>query len=388
MKKGIYIFFCWSQSVGGGQTYVNSKVKYLKEIGWEVLVFTPREKKSNDIIWTNLEEYSNLISLYLQFPPEFWPARVRKKVIQWMVSFAKKTTENIIIESPTDFTAEWGELLAKELNAKNFCFLLDERLEEYRAKEFLYFKFERGEVAGIHESSIPKLFGLNVDGTKYKLAATNNGAVQDINSKVVDSIERKDFNIAYLGRDKAYVKNIVTSIYRFATDHADNTFNFIVMGEINSACNIRKPSNVTLINVGFFNPIPRTFFGKIDVVIAGAGCASLSAKEGVLTIVADAKTFKSDGILGIDTDSSLFSTTHNEEFETTLENVLINKKYDSKDIKLADRIDPATSYKKHFEFIESSKQDKIYYDFTANKQKLDLRKRLQYLRDILRFLKK
>lgn len=120
MKKGIYIFFCWSQSVGGGQTYVNSKVKYLKEIGWEVLVFTPREKKSNDIIWTNLEEYSNLISLYLQFPPEFWPARVRKKVIQWMVSFANKTTENIIIESPTDFTAEWSELLAKELNAKNY----------------------------------------------------------------------------------------------------------------------------------------------------------------------------------------------------------------------------------------------------------------------------
>lgn len=45
-----YILFCWSQSFGGGQNYVNSKVKYLEENGWHVVVFSIREFKDNRIV--------------------------------------------------------------------------------------------------------------------------------------------------------------------------------------------------------------------------------------------------------------------------------------------------------------------------------------------------
>lgn len=387
MFKGIYITFCWSQSFGGGQNYINSKVKYLKEIGWNVIVFTPRQYKTNLIVWENLKEYEKGISLYLQCPPEFWPLYIRKKVIKWMSSFVNYQCGEIIIESPTDTTAEWGELLARELNAKHFCFLLDERLEEYRAKEFLFYKFQRGEIAGIDDSSIPKLFGVNIDGKCYKLSAANSGSVQDVENYQIEKIKRADFNIAYLGRDKAYVFNIVKSIYEFAEYYSDKSVHFIIMGEIDSSKNLTIPSNVIITKLGFLNPIPSSFFSKVDVVIAGAGCATISASQGVLTIVADARTFKSNGILGIDTESSLFSDVHSEDFFTTLENVLVLKKYNSSDIKMTVLPSYIERYQQHFEFIYKSNQDKTYFDFDKHKQTLDLKTRLNLLRWLLWYIK-
>ena len=377
-----YILFCWSQSFGGGQNYVNSKVKYLEENVWHVVVFSIREFKDNRIVWNNLKKYSENIKSELGYLPEFFGEKRADKIVDWMISRIPKGIKNIIIESCTDVTAEWGERLAQKLNAKHWCFLLDERLEEYDSKEFLYYKFKRGEVAGIHNDAMKKLFCYeNVeDFNKYVLVAANGGSVQDISSNVFDEIPKADWNIAYLGRDKAYVRNIVNGVYTFAKNHSQSNINFIIMGNINSANNIEVPENINLINIGFLNPIPRKFFNIVDVVIAGAGCATLSAREKCMTIVADARTFLSDGVLGITASNSLFAMGKGENYEDTLEKVLVKHLYYRENINVKPIEDVGIFFEKHFEFIDNSSNKKQYFDFKKNKQQIALKKKLSYLR--------
>lgn len=385
MKK-VYILFCWSQTFGGGQNYVNSKIQYLERNNWNVVVFTVREFSDDRIVWNNIKKYKNNINYNIGYSPYILTKNKRTKVLQWMKERIDLSAEKIIIESCTDITAQWGELLAKEVNGKNFCFLLDERLEEYEAIPFLYFKFSRGEVAGIHSSSIPRLFkAYNVtDGEKYVLVAANNGSVADVENEKVRHIPHDDWNIAYLGRDKGYVKNIVNGVYNFSRNHIDHHINFIIMGDITSANNLQKPKNLTHINIGFLNPIPKSFFQKVDVIIAGAGCAKLSAREGCLTIVADAKTFMSNGILGISTKNSLFSDV-GESYEETLEKVLVKKIYHSDDINIEPMQDSNMCYADHFKYINKSSEKVEYYNFDDNPQKIGLKHKIHYFKNSIKF---
>ena len=158
MQK-LYIMFCYIEDVGGGQIYVNSKVPWLEAAGWDVIVFSPLTERSDSIVpWTNLAKFAANKVEGLNKSPEFWSKKKMKAVLEQLQSKCSGEYSEIIIESHTDYFAEWGELLAEKLNAKNICYLLDEQLELYGAKEFLYFKYRRNEVAGITDSSVERLF--------------------------------------------------------------------------------------------------------------------------------------------------------------------------------------------------------------------------------------
>ncbi len=253
----------------------------------------------------------------LQYAPEFWSQKVSAKTLKWMQEIIGTDSEKIVIESHTDFWAEWGELLVERLGAKHICFLLDERLELYGAKEFLYYKYLRSEVAGIHKSSVPRLFR-NYKKLKEKegpvLAASPYIILSEVSNEKIDSLTRMDWNIAYIGRNKQYASNIVNGIIKFASAHGEKEIQFLILGDIGDIME-GYPDNLHIKRLGFITPIPRSFFSYVDVVIAGAGCANIARMAGALTIVADAGTCLSNGLLGYTTDDTLFGGGLQESFD-------------------------------------------------------------------------
>ena len=80
-----------------------------------------------------------------------------------------------------------------------------------------------------------------------------------------------------------------------------------VLGEILDLRILEDKKNVICTKLGFKFPIPKSFFRKLDVAIAGAGSATLCCREHVPTIVADAGTTNAAGILGYTVSSSIFN---------------------------------------------------------------------------------
>ena len=234
------------------------------------------------------------------------------------------------------------------------------------AKDFLYYKYKHHEIAGIHKTSMKRLFSGYKDvpeSEEYVLVAANYGAVADINNDIINNIEKLDFNIAYIGRDKQYCDNIVKGIYRFADKHSDYSIHFIILGEIQNLGLLEKLNNIRITRLGFMHPIPRSLFKKLDTIIAGAGCASLSAREGVPTILADASECLSAGILGYTTKDSLFNATNLKSFDEELENVFFNGTLNGREYSysLASKVDEEMV--KHFEYINKIDLSKGFYKF-------------------------
>lgn len=364
------------EGVGGGQNYADSKVKYLQDNNWRVEVFSHKIKESGSFQWPNLEQFWDNRCRELCYAPEFWSKRTIDRTIEWMKGIIGKDNEKIIIESNDGVFAEWGEILAEQLNAKHICFILNEHpeLRGAGAKEFLYFKYLRGELAGIHKSIIPRLFH------KYKelgaadspvLKAAHYITVQDVKDDKIEHLTKQDWNIAYIGRKKQYVNNVVEGIMKFAFAHSEKHIQFLVLGDVGDI-NGKIPNNLHIVQLGFITPIPKKFFEFVDVAIAGAGCASIARAAGVLTLVADAETCMSSGLLGYTTFDTLFGSNVSESFDVALENVLVKeiwKNMPYEPVQEYSVLMVEQCYIEHFDFINNSSKTKEYFDFQHNPQK-------------------
>lgn len=373
MQK-LYIMFCYIEDVGGGQIYVNSKVPWLEAAGWDVIVFSPLTERSDSIVpWTNLAKFAANKVEGLNKSPEFWRKKKMKAVLEQLQSKCSGEYSEIIIESHTDYFAEWGELLAEKLNAKNICYLLDEQLELYGAKEFLYFKYRRNEVAGITDSSVERLFtgyAPLIKENNHKLSASHSSQAEEYYWDAIEKIQRCDWNIGYVGRSKQYVDNITKNIAIFADRYPDKTINVVILGEILDLRILEDKKNVICTKLGFKFPIPKSFFRKLDVAIAGAGSATLCCREHVPTIVADAGTTNAAGILGYTVSSSIFNPESDRTYCEWLEDILVDKKLEKmKQIYEMPKIDVNKVYQEHMEFIYNSEQRHEYFDFIAHPQK-------------------
>ena len=373
MQK-LYIMFCYIEDVGGGQIYVNSKVPWLEAAGWDVIVFSPLTERSDSIVpWTNLAKFAANKVEGLNKSPEFWRKKKMKAVLEQLQSKCSGEYSEIIIESHTDYFAEWGELLAEKLNAKNICYLLDEQLELYGAKEFLYFKYRRNEVAGITDSSVERLFtgyAPLIKENNHKLSASHSSQAEEYYWDAIEKIQRCDWNIGYVGRSKQYVDNITKNIAMFADKYPDKTINVVILGEILDLRILEDKKNVICTKLGFKFPIPKSFFRKLDVAIAGAGSATLCCREHVPTIVADAGTTNAAGILGYTVSSSIFNPESDRTYCEWLEDILVDKKLEKmKQIYEMPKIDVNKVYQEHMEFIYNSEQKHEYFDFIAHPQK-------------------
>ena len=373
---GKYIFLSFNiHELGGGQTYLNTKVDYLKNKGYNVYVFS-RGAKFIKVPYKNLQKYDMCSFCDLSYPPmEIKKSRINR-ILRKIRKIVQPNNEEIVIESCDDVSALWGEIIANDLKCKHFCFSLNERFKgknKYYEDniDFFKFKFRRNELAFINSDCIDLLFGdtyKNISKEQFVLAAYSN-AVEDLENKVIDKIYKCNFNIAYIGRhSKAYVNKILNDIALFGGKYGEKTIGLTLVGDSifykNEIIDMFKNlKNVNVFFTGVLIPIPKNIFSKFDVIIAGAGCGLISFQYSRYVIIPDPVNCMCNGLLGFDTISSLYA--ENVMKQTTyidsLENVLIKKIYDELDRKKIILEDSSFYFNKHSEFINSSNK-KEYYD--------------------------
>lgn len=376
MKK-IYIMVTGDiHPIGGMQLLVSGKAEVLEKLGWQVIMYFPSHKKENCMI-DSLNKYNGGGLVELTLPPYKWPPRTRRRVIHKMCSLIGIINEGdkIIVESHSDRTSQWGEILAAEIGAKHMVFLCN---EFYRGKDKYYlenldfynFKYKRGELAAECEEAFFKLFEgyKNVNLGEVSIFLFNENPVRDVKNQLISKIQRTDWNIGYIGRlEKGYVPNIIKAVALFAKKHKDKDIQFVIVGDISSRRQLLEEefngiSNLHVNALGNMVPIPKTLFKKIDVVIAGSGSAWCAAYEGVYTILADSENYLSNGVLGYDTNNHLYhNQTEQTSFEDSLEKVLVIKEYNNKESILPPYNDPETCTQQNLNLIRSSSQIIEFY---------------------------
>lgn len=404
MKK--YVFFTADiYPVGGIQIYLSGKIKYLEQNGWKVYVFYNGFYKGN-CVFPKLNEYVDNKMTCLSFlPSELFDVQVYRALKLMKNKIKYTNADTVLVESHYDVVSLWAELFAHTVNAKHVCLCCNElfrgankHYNEYM--DFFRFKYDRNELAGISKESMKKLFSgkyedIPTDDSHVFVAAPDN-SVQEVDNVAVNNLCRYDFNICYIGRaKKESFKYITIGVKQFCEKYSDRKCQYIVVGDADDNDKkwvdsvFDKLSNVIVTFTGTLSPVPKKLFSKIDITVAGSGCALMSASEGVPTVVVDAKDYKSNGLLGYDTKSFLFREENGlcEPIEKTIEECLINKKYQEKNFYLDNKSTNVTYYEKHFVFF--SNKDKIYYpsyDLTHPK-KITLKKMLQliYLKKIKKY---
>ena len=246
-------------------------------------------------------------------------------------------------------------------------------------------------MAGTNDDSLIKLF----DGYKqvkqeesYKLIPAYRDDVQDVENEAVNNMQKKDWNICYLGRiGKPYVKNIIDDLSKLGQKHPEKSIQIVFAGNASEMLNyINKKFenlyNVSLTFLGDLVPIPKKLFTKVDVVIAGSGCAVAAAYSGALTIIPDPINFRANGVFGFDT----FQTVYHEQnvqqmgFDEAVERVLSDNVYMGKRANLPKRKTKDDYFDDFFKFVEQSDSRKEYFtDFQKRKESVVLKRSLKYL---------
>lgn len=376
-----YIFLTLITGSGGVQCYVASKAKYLESVGWHVVVISDNKPKTKEKCpFDFLNKYLPNGNPYLQVHPNQIPNCLVKKGLQRFVDVIGPVSENdeAIIESWSSTSALWGELLASRLKCRHMFWTAH---ESYRDKgqlfenkiDFYKFKMDRGEIFTTIQSAnrLFKGFREYKQGDFVENRITE-APIQDVYRPEVEIIKKKDWNICYIGRStKPYVPNIFDGVAEFAAKHLDKSIQFIIVGDIGNQRGLLKKlnlDNLNIVELGDQYPLPRSLYKKTDVVIAGSGAARHSADEDALVIVADSETKSSHGLLGYDTNGSIYKSLSNSEggldlsFAEALERALVQKtwKLQVNCRKKSLSIEECT--KIQFDIISKAAKDLVYYN--------------------------
>lgn len=364
--------------VGGLELFTSGKAEYLEKERWKVDVLYIGHKRRGHCAIPSLNKYLNGGFIELGLPPYMFTSKQRKKALDRIMKYLNPSlpAENIYIESHSDTTSQWAELIAEKMGGKHVFLLCNEYFRGHgkhyeECMDFYDFKHKRREVAGEVENEMQKLFeGYKiVPQSECYLFDLDEDPVRDIPSQKIDSISHYDFNICYIGRaTKSYVPEILADVAKFAGSVPDKTVQLVLVGDASSQSerltaikNLHPGLIVT--ELGNLVPIPRSLFSKVDVVIAGSGSANCAVHEGIPVILADTETRRSNGLLGYETKNFLFSdeTTISKTFMESLEDVFIRRIQDRLEFDYPPRKGPAECQKQNFTLFERAVQTVEYY---------------------------
>lgn len=332
------------------------------------------------MIIEELKRFESDRNRFIRFPPSFYSeSLVDSHIDRLCRRFEEHNSQEIVVESHSIELALWGEMIAEHLHGKHIIYVIQEEFNGRTTRNmyaFLDFKHKRRELAGITGRSLEILFKnykeLKPDESYYLKAACTN-VVEDVENSIIDSIRRSDIMIGSIGRlEKGYVRALTKNSIAFANSNPTRRVSLVLVGgtrdekvarelrKITSPC-----SNLDLIITGFMYPIPRKLFSLVDIFVSGAGSARVSAAEGVLTMTVDVNTGKPIGLLGYDTNNSIYGDKEQtKSIAQMLQDVLIEKEMHKKKIpmKYEQTIpDFRQRYAEHMDFIERSEQEKEYY---------------------------
>lgn len=232
--KTYIMMFGIANIVAGGPIYNANKIEYLEQNGWDVIVFPIDDGK---IFIEPLNKYSGQAYEFIREPVSLFSKKELKEKVNLLTSKIDDTSNNIVIETGTDYTALWGELLARKLNAKHFIMFLDEKNPNVNKDTYAFYKFkyDRNELASISLKSLDCIFGKYFElhnKEEHVLNACCTNSVKNIECKWLDSIPDADYAIGSIGRlEKAFVPVIVDGICEFSRKVPEKKIAVVFFGD-------------------------------------------------------------------------------------------------------------------------------------------------------------
>lgn len=378
MNRNIYLIITPTISnIGGSQIYSLNKYHFLEKKQYGVFIL---HANIGDTI--SIEEMKVLKKLGVdefKFPSYFFSSKKNSELIEKIIRKLQiLPSDSVIIESHTITCATWGEILASELRAKHFVYLLSEypKIGSRGLYEFLKFKYYRKELAGISNKSLRFLFKdyIKIEEDKnYSLSATCSNVLDDVQLSFSIPYENYDYIIASIGRiDKPYIIDSIDDIIRFSDNVSNKNVLLVLIGGGSNRVQklirkkIKNRKNIGLYITGNIYPIPISLIKIPNVFLTTAGSCNVSDRIGKITISFDVNDLKPIGIYHQTTNN----TTYRDKNEPILSlydllnDVLINKVYHETlrkiDIKEINNID----FTDHINFILSGEETKMYYDIS------------------------
>lgn len=306
--------------IGGAQKYVYSKTCFLKKQGFSVFIITSY-KGERILNFTSPNFYYG----ELYFSPCVFG---KKKITDIVMSIIESAhiDSNTIIESSTITMSQWAEIIAERTRAKHLCYSLE---EDFSAKkrslyDFIKFKSERGELAGINGCSVGlmlKHFECTTGNSQQYLLAMSDDPIKDIScdEALITLCNRVDYVIGAIGRtDKILFRSLLERIPRYSRMHPDKQFLLIFIG--GPAVDIKllekhNSDNLTIVNTGYIYPIPEKLVRKLSVNIATAGSVRITAMYDIPSISTSAINAEVIGIFNYTTTKILYTEDGNKASE-------------------------------------------------------------------------
>lgn len=301
MKKFVILGYIYG--IGGWQTYINNKLKLMKANGWEVYAINNGMSRMVGCgMLTGLEIFQNNDVYTLCFPyPSEVGDKLRHEVIMKigrLINYEKD--DEIIFEATLLDLFMWAEFLAKQFKGRAICVEVSNRFRKYcnSTLDFFYFKEKRGELMMMSKTGLYELFNGYIDYPKIDInnvGALTQDEYEDDGKDYVSLLktDKANFVIGTVGwLDKGYYKILIDEVIKFAKRHPDKKVQFIVIGnsktgdiESDYKRKAKQASNVVLNMMGAIAPIPSNLVKLFDVSVASYGCATITDKLGVKTIV-------------------------------------------------------------------------------------------------------
>jgi len=386
MKK--YVLFGNIVGIGGWQIYLDAKVSYLKENGWEVHVFCPKRTWASEEVKLNgLKEYKNNMLLELCYWPYHLTMLQQDHVVKLMTNsiLSETVTDTIIIESTSIFDSLWGEILAEKLNAKHFVYLLHSHFYEISAPyvDYYSFKYNRGELAGMSIETLQSLFkGYRVidDDKSYFFSAAGKNPISNESeydlmvNDVLNKTKGCNYIIGAFGNlDKPHTISIYEEVLSFVEQHPKIKIAYIVIGssfrreiELKMIEKSNGRSNFKLILVEEMYPVPEKLFKLMDVCIGSWGSARVSAIAGAKTIrLTNDTDVIPQGLIGYTLTEEPYSQygRNGRTLYEMLDDVLIHEKYSAYEyVSPQPYPDYHEEHKKMIDFLLKSNKPKEFYN--------------------------
>ena len=333
-----YVFFTRRiDNIDGARQYIYSKSQYLETKGWRVLVFSGLQRP---IHIKGLEKYKKYIIPSLLYSPR-GSRRQAKSIIAKIIEEIGDSRENqCIIESGYFPSSLWAELVASKLNCRHLVFLLQET-HRYNNKmtDFLRFKYNRHELAGIVKDSICHI--LNDNTIEKREDSFIRAYANSIFDNCIDDYSEllnpsANYTLASIGRlIKPCVPAIIEGFCSYATLHPNMFFNVVMIGGsaykgVKEAIQkkVGRYSNINLVLTGDIYPIPFGLIKKIDVFVSTAGSAVATYRACCPTIMVHPETGVPVGVIGLDFktgEKTMYDSEKNLSIEGCIERAIADR---------------------------------------------------------------
>lgn len=377
MKKYVLFASCIKE-MGGGQMYIRNRCVYLQEKGWIVDVFSAQR---GTIIIPELKRFDLFIP-ELGFDFYLFSRSKAESIISQIVNIIMdKQYDEIVFESSCLSESTWAEVIAERCGAKHFCYILQEYnpISSINDQEFVKFKHDRNELAGIAPSSLYDMFlpfsPIEKDKSLHLPAQCNN-VVEDIDCSFINTVNWNEYKyvVGCLSRiDKPFVIPAIQDFINYAKEKSDNFLLLMIGGApvgTSFEKNIQKMfmsiNNVDILITGYLFPVPLKLLRVCDVFFTSAGSSWVCMHSGVPTITYDGLDFRPIGILGKTTNSFLYRLDYEpiQDFSSLMDDILEKRVYQKEDASLSlDKPD----FTAHDSFIANLQNDRTYYEFKSIK---------------------